>query len=150
MENPRSYSARKQFIHPIIELRRSFVLEPAVFIIGRIHISDANSISRDTFFSYSIPIYLIQDQLHAELRATLETPFFPVLRFHCTLVNSQQPFAIHSNDIFFGPLPKFPSVSGHGRSIRGAIDTRDGDKDGRGRKKGAEKTGENKQRRRKP
>lgn len=58
--------------------------------------------------------------------------------------------AIHSNDIFFGPLPKFPSVSGHGRSIRGAIDTREGDKDGRGRKKGAEKTGENKQRRRKP
>lgn len=92
----------------------------------------------------------MQDQLHAELRATLETPFFPVLRFHCTLVNSQQPFAIHSNDIFFGPLPNFPSVSGHGRSIRGAIDTRDGDKDGRGRKKGAEKTGENKQRRRKP
>lgn len=83
----------------------------------------------------------MQDQLHAELRATLENPFFPT---HCFIPLYAREFAatfrnITRTNIFFDPPPKFPCFRTR------PIDTRG--KNGRGRKK-EEKTGENKQRRR--
>lgn len=80
----------------------------------------------------------MQDQLHAELRATLETPFFPVLRFHCTLVNSQQ----YTRTIYFSArcpnFPPFPDTADRyaARSIRAmAIKMGEGEKRGQ-RKQG--------------
>lgn len=71
----------------------------------------------------------MQDQLHAELRATLENPFFPT---HCFIPLYTREFVatfrnITRTNIFFDPPPKFPCFRTR------PIDTRG--KNGRGRKK---------------